>query len=148
MCLPFARGDAPAELIIRQARVANVFSLEYEQVDVAVAKGIIVGVGDGYEGIETVDACGKVLIPGMIDGHLHVESTMLTPGRFAESVVPRGTSAVMADPHEMANVWGRAGITSMWENARDLPMDFFWGASSCVPASDFETCREPLEPPP
>ena len=145
MCLPFARGDAPAELIIRQARVANVFSLEYEQVDVAVAKGIIVGVGDGYEGIETVDACGKVLIPGMIDGHLHVESTMLTPGRFAESVVPRGTSAVMADPHEMANVWGRAGITSMWENARDLPMDFFWGASSCVPASDFETCREPLE---
>ena len=143
-CLPFARGDRPAELLIRNARIANVFSLEYEQADVAVAQGIIVGVGSGYEGLETVDAAGKVLIPGLIDGHIHIESTLLTPARFAEAVVPRGTAAVMADPHEIANVWGNAGFIAMWRNARELPLDFFWGASSCVPASDFETCREAL----
>lgn len=131
--------------MIRNARLANVFSLDYEQVDVAVARGVIVGIGTGYVGTETVDAAGKVLIPGMIDGHVHVESSMLTPRRFAESVVPLGTAAVMADPHEIANVWGIAGIEAMQQNARDLPLDFFWAAPSCVPASDFETCREPLE---
>ena len=130
--------------MIRNARLANVFSLEYEQADVAVARGIIVGVGDGYVGKETIDASGKVLIPGMIDGHVHVESSMLTPRRFAEAVVPLGTAAVMADPHEIANVWGKSGIVAMKQNAQDLPMDFFWAAPSCVPASDFETCREPL----
>ena len=130
--------------MIHNARLANVFSLEYEQADVAVARGIIVGVGDGYVGKETIDASGKVLIPGMIDGHVHVESSMLTPRRFAEAVVPLGTAAVMADPHEIANVWGKSGIVAMKQNAQDLPMDFFWAAPSCVPASDFETCREPL----
>ena len=143
-CLPFARGDRPAELLIRNARIANVFSLEYELADVAVAQGIVVGVGSGYEGLETVDATGKVLIPGMIDGHVHIESAMLTPARFAEAVVPRGTAAVMADPHEIANVWGTAGVIAMWRNAQEAPLDFFWGAPSCVPASDFETCRTPL----
>ena len=142
--LPFSRGDVPAEFVIRNARLANVFSLEYEMTDVAVAKGIIVGVGAGYEGLETVDADGRVLIPGMIDGHIHIESTMLTPRRFAEAVVPLGTAAVMADPHEIANVMGCEGIKAMWESAKGLAMDFFWGASSCVPASDFETCRAPL----
>ena len=143
-CLPFARGDRPAELLIRNARIANVFSLEYELADVAVAQGIVVGVGSGYEGLETVDATGKVLIPGMIDGHVHIESAMLTPARFAEAVVPRGTAAVMADPHEIANVWGTAGVIAMWRNTQEAPLDFFWGAPSCVPASDFETCRTPL----
>ncbi len=135
----------PAELVIRNARVANVFSLEYEETDVAVAQGVIVGVGPGYEGLAEFDAKGKVLIPGMIDGHFHVESSMLTPRRFAEAVVPRGTSAVMADPHEIANVWGKDGILEMQKCSQGLPMDFFWGASSCVPASDFETCRKPLD---
>ena len=143
-CLPFARGDRPAELLIRNARIANVFSLEYELADVAVAQGIVVGVGSGYEGLETVDATGKVLIPGMIDGHVHIESAMLTPARFAEAVVPRGTAAVMADPHEIANVWGTAGVIAMWRNTQEAPLDFFWGAPSCVPASNFETCRTPL----
>ena len=130
--------------MIRNARLANVFSLEYEQADVAVARGIIVGVGTGYVGTETVDAAGKVLMPGMIDGHVHVESTMLTPRRFAEAVALRGTAAVMADPHEIANVWGMTGIEAMQKNAQDLPLDFFWAAPSCVPASDFETCHDPL----
>ena len=131
--------------MIRNARLANVFSLEYELADVAVARGIIVGVGKGYVGVETVDATGQVLMPGMIDGHVHVESSMLTPRRFAEAVVPLGTAAVMADPHEIANVWGKTGIAAMQQAAQGLPLDFFWGAPSCVPASDFETCREPLE---
>ena len=144
-CLAYARGEVPADFVIRNATVANVFSLEYEKTDVAVARGIVVGLGNGYEGIETIDAAGKVLIPGMMDAHLHIESTMMTPLRFAEAVVPRGTSAVMADPHEIANVWGPEGIMAMRENALELPLDFFWGASSCVPASDFETCREPID---
>lgn len=144
-CLAFARGDVPAELVIRNARVANVFSLEYEEADVAVARGIIVGVGSGYQGVENVDAAGKVLIPGMIDGHLHVESTMLTPRRFAEAAGSLGTAAVMADPHEIANVWGVDGILAMQANAEGLPLDFLWGASSGVPASSFETCREELD---
>lgn len=143
-CLPFARGEVAADLVIRNARLANVFSLEYELADVAVARGIIVGVGKGYAGGETVDAAGQVLIPGMIDGHVHVESSLLSPQRFAEAVVPLGTAAVMADPHEIANVWGQTGIAAMQQNAQGLPMDFFWAAPSCVPASDFETCREPL----
>ena len=99
--------------MIRNARLANVFSLEYEQADVAVAQGIIVGVGEGYVAEETIDANGKVLMPGLIDGHVHVESSMLTPRRFAEAVAPLGTAAVMADPHEIANVWGKAGIAAM-----------------------------------
>lgn len=144
-CLPFARGDKPAELVIRNVRLANVFSLEYEETDVAVAHGIVVGVGANYQALEYLDANGKVLIPGMIDGHFHVESTMLTPRRFAEAVVPLGTTAVMADPHEIANVWGMAGVLAMKENATGLPMDFFWGAPSGVPASCFETCREDLD---
>lgn len=115
--------------MIRNARLANVFSLDYEQVDVAVARGVIVGIGTGYVGTETVDAAGKVLIPGMIDGHVHVESSMLTPRRFAEAVVPLGTAAVMADPHEIANVWGIAGIEAMQQNALDLPLDFFLGGA-------------------
>ncbi len=143
-CLPFARGEVAADLVIRNARLANVFTLEYEQTDVAVARGIIVGVGKGYVGAETVDATGKVLMPGMIDGHVHVESSLLTPRRFAEAVVPLGTAAVMADPHEIANVWGKTGIAAMQQNAQGQPLDFFWAAPSCVPASDFETCREPL----
>lgn len=143
-CLPFARGDAPAELVIRHAKLANVFSLEYETTDVAVANGIIVGVGPGYQGRESFDAGGQVLIPGMIDGHFHVESTMLTPRRLAEAVAPLGTAAVMADPHEIANVKGIEGVLAMWRNGAGLPVDFFWGAPSCVPASGFETCREEL----
>lgn len=142
--LPVSRGEVPADLVIKNVVLANVLSLEYEKVDIAVADGIIAGVGEGYEGRQTVDAEGRVLIPGMIDGHIHIESTMLTPARFAEVVVPRGTTAVMADPHEIGNVWGADGIRAMSEAAQGLPLDFFWAASSCVPASEFEACREPL----
>ena len=144
--LPFARGEVPADLVIRGARVANVLSLELEEADVAVAGGVVVGVGEGFEARESLDASGCVLIPGMLDGHLHLESSCLTPSRFAEVAVPRGTTGVFADPHEIANVLGAAGVRGMAEAARGLPLDLFLGAPSCVPASPFETCRCPLGP--
>ena len=144
--LPFARGEVPADLVIRRARVANVLSLEIEEADVAVAGGVVVGVGEGFEARESLDASGCVLIPGMLDGHLHLESSCLTPSRFAEVAVPRGTTGVFADPHEIANVLGAAGVRGMAEAARGLPLDLFLGAPSCVPASSFETCRCPLGP--
>ena len=101
-----ARGDMPADLVIKNAKIANVFTLDYELADVAVYAGKIAGIADNYDGKEIFDADGKVLIPGMIDGHVHIESTMLAPPIFADEVVKRGTTAVMADPHEISNALG------------------------------------------
>jgi len=143
--LAAARGDAPCDLVIRNGRVANVLSLEYEEADVAIHKGVIVGVGKGYAAKETADASGCVLIPGMIDGHLHIESTMLTPAAFADAVLPRGTTTVLPDPHEIANTCGMAGIEFMWRDSLRSPLDIFFAAPSCVPASSFETPREEID---
>ncbi|MDR3230259.1 MAG: adenine deaminase, partial [Synergistaceae bacterium] len=129
----------------RNARVANVCTLEYEEVDVAVVGDRIAGVGENYAGEVIVDAEGKTLIPGMIDGHVHIESTMLVPEVFADHVVVRGTTTIMADPHEIANVLGMKGVEYMYLASRGLPVDVFLGAPSCVPASDMETPYEPLE---
>ncbi len=140
-----ARGDFPADLVIKNARVANVFTLEYELADVAVYSGKIVGIGKDYNGLVNFDAHGKVLIPGMIDGHAHIESTMMTPPAFAYAVALHGTSTVMADPHEISNALGMAGLDYMFTASRGLPIDIFYGAPSCVPASDFETPYEELD---
>lgn len=140
-----ARGDLPADLVIKNARIANVFTLEYEFADVAVLGGKIVGVGKYYEGLVNVDALGKVLIPSMIDGHVHIESTMLTPQAFAYATALRGTGTVMADPHEISNALGTAGLEYMFRASQGLPIDIFYGAPSCVPASDFETPYEELD---
>ena len=143
--LAAARGDRPADLVIKNARVANVFTMEYEDVDVAVCDGKIAGLEKGYEGVETFDAEGAVLVPGMIDGHVHIESTMLTPSAFADAVAPHGTTTVMADPHEIANALGRAGVEYMHRASQGLPIDVLLGAPSCVPASEFETPYEELD---
>ncbi|MBR1672779.1 MAG: adenine deaminase [Fretibacterium sp.] len=143
--LDAARGDRPADLVIKNARVANVFTLEYEDASVAVCGGKIAGVGKDYEGLETVDAEGAVLVPGMIDGHVHIESTMLAPAAFAAAVAPHGTTAVMADPHEIANALGMAGVEYMYHASFGLPVDILLGAPSCVPASRFETPYEELD---
>ncbi|MBQ9564907.1 MAG: adenine deaminase [Synergistaceae bacterium] len=143
--LAAARGGRPADLVIRNARVANVFTMEYEDVDVAVCDGKIAGLGKGYEGVETFDAGGSVLVPGMIDGHVHIESTMLAPPAFADAVAPHGTTAVMADPHEIANALGMAGVEYMHRASQGLPVDVLLGAPSCVPASDFETPYDELD---
>ncbi len=140
-----ARGEIPADLVIHNAKIANVYTLEYEFGDVAVCSGKIAGIGEHYDGIINFDAQGKVLIPGMIDGHVHIEDTMMTPQAFAEAVAVRGTTAVMADPHEISNALGLSGLEYMFRASQGLPIDIFYGAPSCVPASDFETPYEPID---
>ena len=140
-----ARGDAEPDLVISGARVLSVFTREWLNVDVAVAGGRIAGLGS-YEGGERVDALGTWLVPGFIDAHVHIESSKLTPAEFARAVVPHGTSAVVTDPHEVANVLGLEGVEWMLEASEALPLDVFVMAPSCVPASGFESPSGPLEP--
>jgi adenine deaminase len=140
-----ARGDAPPDLVIEGAQVLSVFTREWLELDVAVAGGRIAGLGD-YAGGERVDGRGKYLVPGFIDAHVHIESSKLTPAEFARAVVPHGTTAVVTDPHEVANVLGRAGVEWMLEASENLPLDVFVMAPSCVPASAFESPNGPLEP--
>jgi adenine deaminase len=140
-----ARGDAPPDLVIAGARVFSVFTCEWLELDVAVADGRIAGLGS-YDGGERVDADGRYLVPGFLDAHVHIESSKLTPAEFARAVVPHGTTAVVTDPHEVANVLGREGVEWMLEASEGLPLDVFVMAPSCVPASGFESPMGPLEP--
>jgi len=137
-----ARGELPADLVLRNANLVNVCSGECYPADVAVCAGRVVGVsapGEGYHGGEERDLQGRWLAPGLIDGHMHIESTMLLLSEFARLVVPRGVTAVMLDPHEFANVLGLAGIRYVLEAGRDLPLSAYVMLSSCVPASSFES---------
>ncbi|HEV2581409.1 MAG TPA: adenine deaminase [Ktedonobacteraceae bacterium] len=137
-----ARGNSPADLVLRNSRLVNVCSGECYPADVAIADGLVVGVsepGAGYHGREERDLQGRWLAPGLIDGHMHIESTMLVLPEFARLVVPRGVTAVMLDPHEFANVMGVAGIRFVLESARNLPLSAYIMLSSCVPASSFES---------
>lgn len=136
--LAAARGERPADLLLKNCRVVNVFSGDVVEADVAVFDGRIAGLGD-YDAREVTNLRGAFLAPGFIEGHIHVESSKLTPPRFAEAVVPRGTTAVVADPHEIANVWGIEGIRYMNRRSRGLPLDFFYMLPSCVPATSMET---------
>jgi adenine deaminase len=140
-----ARGDEPPDLVIAGARVLSVFTREWLEVDVAVAQGVIAGLGS-YDGGERVEAAGRWLVPGFIDAHVHVESSKLTPAEFARAVVPHGTTAVVTDPHEMANVLGVPGVEWMLDASEGLPLDVFVMAPSCVPASGFESPCGSLEP--
>ena len=140
--IQIARGLLPADLVLRNARLVNVCSGECYPADVAVADGLIVGVsasGGGYQGQEERDLAGRWLAPGLIDGHMHIESTMLVLSEFARLVVPRGITAVMLDPHEFANVLGIEGIRYVLASGRGLPFSAYVMLSSCVPASSFET---------
>jgi adenine deaminase len=137
--LDVARGKAPADLVLKNATLANVFTLEYENTDVAIQDGMIAGIGEGYVGQIEEDLSGKVLVPGFFDAHCHIESTLLTPAPFSELTVVHGTTAVAADPHEIANTCGLSGVEFMWCESLNCPMDMFFTAPSCVPASTFET---------
>jgi adenine deaminase len=140
--ISIARGTLPADLVLRNARLVNVCSGECYPADVAVTDGLVVGVsapGAGYHGQEERDLAGRWLAPGLIDGHMHIESTMLMLSEFARLVVPRGVTTVMLDPHEFANVLGVAGIRYVLEAGRDLPLSAYILLSSCVPASSFES---------
>jgi adenine deaminase len=140
-----ARGDAEPDTVIEGAKVFSAFTREWLDGDVGIAGGRIAGIG-AYEGGERIDGRGKYLVPGFIDAHVHLESAKLTPAQFARAVVPRGTTAVVCDPHEIANVAGVEGVRWLLEATEGLPLDVFVMAPSCVPASDFESPRGPLGP--
>jgi adenine deaminase len=134
-----ARGEIPADLLFKNARVVNTFTGEIEQADVAIYGDRIAGVGDYNKGREIIDLQGKFLAPGLINGHTHIESSMLHPARYAQAVVPRGTLAVVTDLHEIANICGREGIKFVMNWAQKLPLDMLFMAPSCVPATHLET---------
>src|SRR5215468_6987816 len=136
--LSIARGEQPAELLFKNAKLVNVLSGEINPANIAVDDGRIVGIGD-YKARKVVDLRGAYLAPSLIDGHFHVESSMLTMPEFARAVVPHGTGAVVIDPHEYANVLGLDGIRYVLESSKNLPLDFFIMLPSCVPATPFET---------
>jgi adenine deaminase len=143
--LAVARGDEPADVVVRGGRVLSVFTREWLEADVAVVDGVIAGVGQ-YEGHETVDASGSFVVPGFIDAHMHLESVKLMVDEFARLVLPLGTTAVVADPHEIANVLGVDGVHWLLDATAGLQLDVFFMAPSCVPASPFESPRRPLTP--
>ncbi len=133
-----ARREQKAELVLKNATYADVFSGVLRHGDIAITGGKIVGVGQ-YDGLEEIDCSALVVLPGYIDGHVHIESSQLSPEEFASLVVPRGTSAVIADPHEITNVCGMAGCEYIYGASKNLPLDVFLQLPSCVPATPFET---------
>jgi adenine deaminase len=138
-----ASGEGMADLLIKNGRVVDVFSGQIEKKDVAIFGGVIVGFGD-YQARETIDVKGDFLCPGLIDGHVHIESSMVTIPEFARAVVPNGTTTVITDPHEIANVLGKEGIRFMAESARGVPLNVFMMLPSCVPATHMETAGATL----
>ncbi len=132
-----ASGEKRAGLVLKGARVVNVFTGELEEADVAIEAGYIAGVGS-YEGETEVDLSGKIICPGFIDGHIHLESSMVRPAEFERAVLPHGTTAVITDPHEIANVAGTEGIDYMLYETENLMLDVFFMLPSCVPAADLE----------
>ena len=139
-----ASGDGMADLLIKNGRVVDVFSGEIEKRDVAVFEGAIVGFGD-YRAREIIDVKGDFLCPGLIDGHVHIESSMVTIPEFARAVLPNGTTSVVIDPHEIANVLGREGIRFMAKSAKGVPLNVFIMIPSCVPATHMETSGATLK---
>ncbi|HWO70536.1 MAG TPA: adenine deaminase [Actinomycetota bacterium] len=136
--LAVARGERPADLVLRGGRVLSVFTGELLEADVAIAGEHVAGLGR-YRGAREEDVSGLVLLPGFIDGHLHLESTKLRPDAFAAAVLPHGTTAAVLDPHEIANVFGAPGVRALLAAARRLPVDLYAMVPSCVPASPFES---------
>ena len=144
--LAVARGDERADVVIAGGSVLSVFTREWLRADVAIADGWIAAVGTGYHGRETIDATGMWVAPGLVDAHVHIESSRLLPAEFARLVLPHGTTTVVADPHEIANVLGTDGVHWLLDSTEGLPLDVFFMASSCVPASAFESPRRALTP--
>lgn len=143
--LAVARGDRPADTVLTGARLVNVFSGEILETEIALAGGRVAGVGAGYEGAERFDLGGRYVAPGLIDAHVHVESSLVRPAEFARAVVPRGVTTVVTDPHEIANVCGLEGIRFMLRDAAGVPLDVLVNASSCVPATHLATAGAALD---
>ena len=141
-----ARGERPADLILANAKVVNTFTGEIDSGNVAIYGDRIAGVGNYQQAKQVLDLSGKYLAPGLINGHTHLESSMLDVGQYARAVVPRGTSALVTDLHEIANVCGLEGIRYVLNCARRLPLDLFLMAPSCVPATHLETAGASISP--
>ena len=132
-----AAGREKADLVLKNATYVNVFSGELDKCDIAVAEGLIVGMGE-YSGHEEVDMTGRIVLPGFIDAHIHLESSLVSPAEFARAVIPHGTTTVITDPHEITNVMGTDGIDYMLAATEDLPVDVRFMIPSCVPASPLD----------
>ena len=132
-----AAGREPADLVLKNATFVNVFSNELSTMDIAVAEGLIVGMGS-YEGRSEVDCTGKIILPGFLDAHIHLESSLVSPTEFVKAVLPHGTTTVVTDPHEIANVMGTDGIEYMLQATEDLPVDVRFMLPSCVPATPLD----------
>lgn len=139
-----ARGDVPADLVLSGGSVLSVFTGEVFRADVAIVDGYVVGIGE-YEGVEMFDCTDRYLVPGFIDGHCHIESSKLNVTEFARAVVRRGTTSVVVDPHELANVLGIEGVEYILSASKDLPLGVYVKMPSCVPASPFESPAFVLE---
>jgi adenine deaminase len=133
-----ARGESVPDLVLKGGRVINVFTGEILRGDVALCGEFIAGVGE-YDGPRIIDVRGRYVAPGFIDGHIHIESTMLSPPELAKAMVPRGTTAIVSDPHEIANVLGKKGIEYILKASAGLPLDVYIMLPSCVPATHLET---------
>jgi len=141
-----AKGELPADLILANARIVNVFTGDIEPGNIAIYRDTIAGVGDYHQAKQVLDLSGKYLAPGLINGHTHLESSMLDVNQYVRAVVPRGTLAVVTDLHEIANVCGLEGIRYVLDCARRLPLELFLMAASCVPATHLETSGASLDP--
>jgi adenine deaminase len=143
--LSVARGDAPGDLLLDGGRVLNVFTGELLEQAVTIADGVVAAVGEPRAAARRVDLRGRFLLPGFVDAHVHLESSMTTPREFARAVVPRGTTTVVCDPHEVANVAGADGVRWLLDASEGLPLDVLVMAPSCVPASHLSTSGAVLE---
>lgn len=135
--IDIASGIRKADIVIKNSRIVNVYTHQIEEGDIAISDGMIAGIGS-YEGMEQIDAKGKYAIPGLMDGHIHIESAYVTPAELGRLVVPHGTTTIVADPHEIANVCGLKGLSFMLDNAQFTPLNIKYVLPSCVPATPFE----------
>lgn len=140
-----AAGRVPADLVLKNAQVIDVYQAEITQEDIAIVDGRIAGINGAYEGKETVDLKGKFVAPGFIDPHIHVESSYVTPEEFGRLLVPHGTTTVLADPHEIVNVLGLQGLDYMVEAAKETALDIRYMMPSCVPATNMENAGAVVE---
>jgi len=140
-----ARGEEPADLLLKNGRLVNVLSGEVHPARVAIVDGRVAGWGGDYRARRVVDLAGRFICPGLIDAHVHLESSMVSPAEFSRAVLPHGTTAVVCDPHEIANVLGLAGVRYILDASAGLPLTVYVMAPSCVPATDMETAGAALD---
>ena len=139
-----AAGKCKADLVLKNATYVSVFSGELRNADIAVTNGLIAGIGE-YDGEKEVDVTGKIVCPGFIDAHIHLESSLVTPTEFVRAVLPHGTTTVVTDPHEIANVMGTDGIEYMLQATEGLPIDVRFMLPSCVPATPLDESGATLD---